>query len=258
MFRSIKSVLAHPLTRGLLLDDAKTTVLRFQIIQSKPFLRRIYDDWYTMIRSKIPEGKGLVLELGSGAGHFQRFVPDVIRSEVFLCPNVDLVTDARFLPFPSSFLKAIVMTDVFHHIPQVDVFLREAVRCLVPGGRIAMVEPWVSAWSRLIYGHFHHEPFRPGADSWEVPSSGPLSCANGALPWIVLVRDRERFISQFPELHVEEISPMMPFRYLASGGVSMRNLMPRGTYCIWRALENAVSPWVDRFGMFALICLRRK
>jgi len=258
MKRIIRSVLAHPLTKGLELDDPKTTELRLRIIQSKPFLQRIYDDWYRLIKSKIPGGSGLVLELGSGAGYFRKFLPDVIQSEVFVCQNVHLVSDARQLPFSNNSLKAIVMTDVFHHIPQVEIFLKEAVRCLQPAGRIVMVEPWVCAWSRFVYCHLHHEPFVPESTSWQIPTNGPLSGANGALPWIIFVRDREIFARQFPKLEVEEVSPMMPFRYLVSGGVSMRNLMPQAAWRIWQALEIAVTPWVDQLGMFALYSIRRK
>lgn len=255
---ALKSVLAHPLTKGLDLDDPKTTDLRLQIIQEKPFLRRIYDEWYGMIRARIPAGEGAVLELGSGAGYFRRFVPEVIQSEVFLCHNVQLVADARRLPFPEGALKAIVMTDVFHHIPDAEEFLREAVRCLRPGGRIVMVEPWVSGWSKLIYTRLHHEPFLPGAASWRIPPSGPLSGANGALPWIVFVRDRTRLAGTFPELQIDAIQPMMPFRYLISGGVSMRSLMPGALYDAWKGLESLLSPWSASLGMFTLIDVRRR
>jgi SAM-dependent methyltransferase len=255
---SLKSVLAHPLTKGLDLDDPQTTELRLQIIQTKPFLRRIYDDWYQMLRARLPAGEGLVLELGSGAGYFHQFVPEVIQSEVFFCRNVDLVADARHLPFPDCSLKAIVMTDVFHHIPNAEDFLREAVRCLRRAGRIVMLEPWVSPWSALIYKRLHHEPFLPDALKWETPPSGPLSGANGALPWIVFVRDRERLRRIFPELEIIEIQPMMPFRYLVSGGVSMRSLMPGMLYGVWKGLEALLSPWSSRLGMFTLIDVRRR
>jgi hypothetical protein len=120
-----------------------------------------------------------------------------------------------------------------------------------------MIEPWVCGWSRLIYGHFHHEAFLPEADSWEIPESGPLSGANGALPWIIFVRDRKVLDRKLPELEIEEISPMMPLRYLVSGGVSMRNLVPGVTYNFWRALETVVSRWNHRVGMFALFSVRR-
>jgi hypothetical protein len=120
-----------------------------------------------------------------------------------------------------------------------------------------MIEPWVSWWSSIVYRHLHHEPFLPDADSWNLPQTGPLSSANGALPWIVFVRDRDKLTQNFPQFAIEEITPMMPVRYLASGGISMRSLMPAFTYKTWQALEGAVSPWNDRLGMFALFCLTR-
>lgn len=257
MLSYLKSFLANPLTKGLELDDPRTTELRVQIIQSKPFLRRLYADWYRMIVEKIPAGDGRVLELGSGGGYFVEFSREVIQSEVFHCRNVDVVADARELPFGSSSLKAIAMTDVFHHIPQPEIFLREGVRCLLPGGRVVMIEPWVCAWSKLVYGHLHHEPFLPQAESWELSGTGPLSDANGALPWIIFVRDRQLFEKKFPGLVIEEIIPMMPWRYLVSGGVSMRNLMPGVTYNFWKGIESLVSPLNHYLGMFALISLRR-
>jgi SAM-dependent methyltransferase len=257
MIRFLNSILAHPLTKGLDIDDPRTTELRLEIIRRKPFLQKIYDDWYRMLRSRIPAGRGGVLELGSGAGYLYNFIPEVIRSEVFFCGKVDLIADARSLPIASVSLKSIVMTDVFHHIPDVGAFLREATRCLRPGGRIIMIEPWVTSWSRLIFSRFHHEPFLPNVESWEIPAKGPLSGANGALPWIVLIRDRNRLNTEFPKLRVEEIRPIMPFRYLVSGGISLRNLMPSVSYFAWEWLERALASWNHRLAMFALVDLIR-
>ena len=253
----LRSILAHPLTRGRSIDDPVTTDLRRSIITSKPFLRAIYEDWYQSILTRIPDSEGAVLELGSGAGFFQQFVPDVITSEVFECPGVQLVADARNLPFSAGDLRAIVMTDVLHHIPDAAAFFREATRCLRPGGAVIMVEPWVSPWSRLIYTHLHHEPFQPEVEQWDFPAKGPLSDANGALPWILFDRDRKRFEEQFPHLEIKEVRPMMPFRYLVSGGVSMRALMPGWTTPLWKTIERACEPQMKRLAMFSLISLRR-
>ena len=253
----LRSILAHPLTRGRSIDDPVTTDLRRSIITSKPFLRAIYEDWYESILTRIPDSEGAVLELGSGAGFFQQFVPDVITSEVFKCPGVQLVADARNLPFSAGDLRAIVMTDVLHHIPDAAAFFREATRCLRPGGAVIMVEPWVSSWSRLIYTHLHHEPFEPEVEQWDFPAKGPLSDANGALPWILFDRDRKRFEEEFPHLKIKEVRPMMPFRYLVSGGVSMRALMPGWTTPLWKTIERACEPQMKRLAMFSLISLRR-
>jgi len=95
---------------------------------------------------------------------------------------------------------------------------------------MVMIEPWVTSWSRLVYRHLHHEPFRPQATEWECPANGPLSGANGALPWMIFERDRDQFEREYLVWQVRLIKPLMPFRYLVSGGVSMRSLMPSWSF----------------------------
>ena len=251
---AIKSLLAHPLTRGADLDDPKTTALRRRIIESKPFLRRIYRDWYETLAADLPAGAGRVLELGSGAGFFREIVPDAICSEIFACPGIDVVLDGQRTPLADQSLRAIVMTDVFHHLPRAREFFREATRVVRPDGVIAMIEPWVGRWSKFVYRTLHHEPFRPDAKEWEFPSSGPLSGANGALPWIVFERDRAVFDREFPQWRIARVEPFMPLRYLLSGGVSMRSLMPGFMYKPVAAIEKLAG---RNAAMFAHIVLRR-
>jgi len=254
----LNASLAEPVSKGLDLNDPRLTDIRRSILKNKKFLKNIYIEWYQNLSNLIPPGPGLVLELGSGAGFLSDIVPQVIKSELFVSPETHLTINACALPFPVGSLKAIVMTDVFHHIPTVTFFFQEAARCLRPGGRIAMIEPWCTPWSRFVYGHFHHEPFLPDAPEWEFDTSGPLSGANGALPWIVFERDFARFNHEFPQFELETCQPTMPFRYLISGGMSMRSISPNWSYAAWKFLEQVLSPWDHYLGMFALIGLRRR
>ena len=254
----LRRLLAHPLTAGMRLDDPTTTELRKQIISSKPFLRAIYDEWYSILAAGLPPGEGPVLELGSGAGYCNRYIPDLITSEVFYCPTVQLGIDAQQMPFRDGSLRAIVFTGVMHHIPDVRRFLAEASRCLRGGGKVLMIEPWVTAWSRFVYKHFHHEPFCPEAKDWLFPSSGPLSGANIAVPWMVFVRDRHSFETEFPQLVIDQIRPFLPFRYLLSGGVGMRSLMPGFSHLLWARLERMLEPCMSSLGMYAFVSLRRR
>jgi len=253
----LRRLLAHPLTASLDLDDPTTTELRRQIIASKPFLKAIYVEWYSLLAASLPSGEGDVLELGSGAGFCSQFIPRLITSDVFACPGARMVIDAAHLPFTANSLRAIVMTNVLHHMPEVCQFFDEASRCLRPGGRILMIEPWVTSWSHFVYSRFHHEPFEPDAVNWSFPASGPLSGANGALPWIVFERDRTRFLQQFPQFTIEQVRPFLPFRYLVSGGVGLRSLMPGFTHAAWASLERALNSQMPRLGMFAFISLRK-
>ena len=56
---------------------------------------------------------------------------------------------------------------------------------------------------------------------------------------------------------VQSIQPIMPFRYLISGGVSLRSLVPGWSFGGWRALENGMRPWLHHWAMFAHITLTR-
>jgi SAM-dependent methyltransferase len=249
--------LAHPLTRGLDIDSPRTTRLRKQIVASKPFLQKVYREWYARIAAAVPPGTGRVLELGSGAGFLRDFIPDLITSDVFPVEGVDRVIDATELPFDDGALKAIVMTNVFHHFAQPRQFLDEATRCVRAGGRVVMLEPWNTRWARFIYTRLHHEPFDPAATDWGFEGDGPLSDANGALPWIVFGRDRERFLREYPDWRVRSVSETMPLRYLLSGGVSLRSLMPGWSFPLWKGIEACLWPVRRLLGMFALITLEK-
>jgi SAM-dependent methyltransferase len=250
--------LEHPLTRGLDLDDPRTTHLRRRILAEKRFLRRIYEEWYGAIAASLPPGEGPVLELGSGAGFLADFIPRLVRSEVFYIEGIDLVLDGLALPFRDGSLRGVAMTNVLHHLPRPLRFFAEAARAVRPGGVVTMIEPWVTPWSRWFYTRFHHEPFLPEAPEWEIPSGGPLSGANGALPWILFHRDRERFEREAPEWHVRSIEPLISFRYLVSGGMSLRSLTPAASYPLWRGLERALSPLSGQLAVFAHIVLERR
>ena len=122
---------------------------------------------------------------------------------------------------------------------------------------ITAIEPWNTPWSWFVYGYLHHEPFDPRAAYWQLETTGPLSSANGALPWIVSVRDADRLGRLFPELAVRSIGPIVPLGYLLSGGVSMRALVPDFSFAALRSLEQACPPLVHNAAMFAHINVRR-
>jgi len=49
----------------------------------------------------------------------------------------------------------------------------------------------------------------------------------------------------------------MPFRYLLSGGVSLRSLTPVWSFGFWQEIEEGQKPWMGKLAMFAKIVLQR-
>ncbi|MCW3078126.1 MAG: Methyltransferase type 11, partial [Bacteroidetes bacterium] len=142
------------------LDDPKATLAHREIILSKPYLKRLYLGWYKLFISKTKDIKGgRHLEIGSGGGFYKEVFPEVVTSDILDLPNVDKVFSAEEMPFGSNELASIVMLNVFHHIPKPYLFLKEAERTLIKGGKIIMIEPANSSLARFIYKRFHHEPF---------------------------------------------------------------------------------------------------
>ena len=254
----LRRLLAHPLTRGMDLDDPRTTEMRRLVIDGKPFLKRVYTEWCETILQALPALDGRVLEIGSGAGLLRRHIPRLITSDVQLIKGeVSLVLNAEALPFGDSALKAIAMVNVLHHLHRPRRFFSEAARCVKDGGALIMIEPWNTGWSRYVFGNLHHEPFDTHAADWESTAGGPLSGGNGALPWILFERDRERFEREYPQWTVRTITRGMPFRYLLSGGVALRSLQPGWMFPAWTALEGILKAWAPSLALFAFIVLDR-
>lgn len=242
------------------LDDKAATLLHAWILQDKGFLRKLYRDYYTILKKAVGTDEGdskKIVELGSGGGFIKEVIPAAITSDILELPSVDIVFSAMQMPFDDHSVDAFVMIDVLHHIPNARAFFAEAVRCLAPGGRLAMIEPANTPWSRFIYKNFHHEAFEPLA-GWEFESQGPLSTANGALPWIIFHRDREMFEKDFPQLKIRHLRPHTPFRYLCSGGFTLRQLTPSFSYGMVKGLEILLGPFNRWIGMFETIVLEKQ
>lgn len=235
------------------LSNTKITHEHREIILKKKFLKQLYLEWYNMFKSlvgRLPSGK--IIELGSGGGFIKDIIPEVITSDITKFPWTDETFSALDLPYEENEVSAILMIDTFHHIPDSKKFLSEADRVLKPGGKIIMVEPAKSKWGSFIYKNFHHEPFEENG-GWTIPDTGPLTGANGALPWIVFERDKEIFHSLFPDLKIKAIHYHTPLRYLLSGGVSFRGFLPSFSYPFFRLIDNLFSKMNSNFSMFFTI-----
>ena len=122
----------------------------------RPELQAVYQDWFGQLLRCV-DGLQPIVEMGSGPGFFKEYFPRLISTDFITSPWVDVACDAGSLPFRSGTAGAIVMVDVLHHLPKPLEFMAEAGRILQPGGRLAMIEPWITPLSFLLYRYFHHE-----------------------------------------------------------------------------------------------------
>src|SRR3989338_2223639 len=238
------------------LDSAESLYLHRRRIRDNNFLRRLYEDFYLEIKnSGLPAGT--VVELGSGPGFIKKIIPNTITSDVISGPDIDQTFSAAAMPFTSNSIGAFVMFNVFHHLKEPEQALREMERCLMPGGKIVMIERYNSVWGHFVYSHFHYEDFNPMA-GWKIEGDGRLSDANNAMPWIVFVRDQAVFSKKFPLLNIMCLRVHTPFRFIISGGLTKPQLLPAFLYPAVCWFEKIISPFNKQLGMFVTIELQKR
>lgn len=246
--------------KGADLDAPSTTLEHRRILMEKPFLRKLYEEWYRSFLDKAGTvgTSGILLEVGAGGGFLKEICPWAICSDILPLPHCDLTFSATCMPLRDRTVRGIFLINVLHHIPDTRAFFREVERVLIPNGVLFMVEPANTPMGRLIYTRLHHEPFAPERTEWEFESHGPLSCANGALPWMIFTRDKSVFEAEFPDLVVSSVVLHTPFRYLVSGGLSYRSPLPGWSFAGATALEKLFSPLYQKLSLFQTIQVQRR
>jgi SAM-dependent methyltransferase len=239
-------------------DDRSLALLNREILFQKGFLRKVYKTFYLDLMSHVPgHEQKTIVELGSGAGFIKQLYPNVQTSDVLDLPDLDMVFDATKMPFQDNSLDAILLINVLHHIKNIEQFFAETQRVLKKSGRIVMIEPANTLWSRFVYTRFHHEVFDPNA-GWQVEGTRPLLDGNDALAWIIFSRDKELFAEKFPFLKISKIYCHTPVSYLISGGFTLRQLLPSWMYGFVRATEQIFQFSSNITGMFQTVVLEKR
>jgi SAM-dependent methyltransferase len=253
------SCLKEPSLEGLNPGSPQFFAAQKALILGRPLLKRNYDGWYRRLledAQSAPAG-GVILELGSGGSYLKSLEPAIVTSDVV--PNVaDQVVDARRLPFADESLRALLLTHVFHHIPDVDAFFREAQRALIPGGVISMIEVAHTPFARFFFRHFHHEPYQDTRQEWSFAQHDSMLDSNQALAWIVFARDRARFERRYPALAIETLAFMPWLTYFVSGGVTARYLIPNLMNGLLVGADRLLQPLEPLFSLHWHICVRKK
>jgi len=264
MIRLVRNLLLEPGVRSHSVDSVHCSVAHREVLRRKPMLRHLFESFYHECRSMdlryFQDCPGAQLEIGSGASFLKEIYPDVITSDLKCLPFVDIVLRAEDIPFADRSLRAIYAINVFHHLLDPRAFFREILRVLHPCGGVVMIEPYYGWLARLLFKNLHEsEYFDPYVPSWEVSSHrGPSSNANQALSYVVFKRDLAQFEAEFPELELLVDRPHTHLRYLLSGGVNFRQIVPDAFTSFLRTSEELLGPFNRWFALQHTIVLRKK
>jgi SAM-dependent methyltransferase len=246
--------------------QAQEQLLRHRRVwEQKPILRRVYnDEFFDRLLSSQKPG-GLSLEVGAGPGFFKQLAPEVCSTDLIWCPWLDAIADAQQLPFRDASVTNVFGLDMLHHLAAPMNFLQEAARVLNPGGRLILVEPWITPFSYLIFRFLHQERCDLSGTPWlrNDRDAAPEKMAfdgNQAIPYLLFgPRHRSRTLNALPELKLVLAQPFCFFAYLLSGGFKTMNFLPTFLYPAVSKFERATLPlWRRVAALRVLLVLERK
>ncbi|MDQ6802105.1 MAG: class I SAM-dependent methyltransferase [Acidobacteriota bacterium] len=221
-----------------------------EVWRSKALLRDVYFQMYARVAAWIDTSiAGKIVEIGSGIGNFGEFQRDVVLTDQSIQPWLDLTCSAYRLPFREGTVSHIVMFDVFHHLSAPRAFFESARPALASGGRIILLEPYISLTSAVVYGVFHDEPIAWRAKIEDTPTTEYYAAQGNATR--LLLGDLD-WLPGWRVVHREAFSA---FGYLLSGGFSRPALYPRALLPTFNAIDRALSHFPRLFGARCLIVL---
>ena len=232
---------------------------RHQMVwQEKPVLRMLYGEWYREISGWLQPGR--TLEVGGGTGNLKEFAPSVVCTDIVSVPWLDVVVDAQQLPFTNGIFANIVLFDTLHHLENVRYFFDEALRVLQPGGRVIIMDPYISVCSWPVYQFLHPEPVDFSPDplvlSPTKPGRKPFD-ANQAIATILFERSSRRFHELYPNLKKLRHHRLAFFAYPLSGGFDHHSFMLAWMVRPVLAFERLLSVLSRYFAFRILVVLEK-
>ena len=226
--------------------------------KSSPALRAVYADIFADMRRQLAPGR--ILEVGSGIGMARDHFPGLVTSDIVATPFVDRAASAYAIPCEAW--GNIIATDTLHHLQEPLRFLASAAAALAPGGRIILAEPAGTAWGRIFYSWFHHEPCRPAVvqPPFQFAAAADGSFANMGIAHVLFGREKERVSAELQKhgLRIVSVRYRDLLAYPATGGFSHSAFLPAAWLRGLLAVERVMPQSVLRFLALRLIVVMEK
>lgn len=264
LWSALRGLLHDPRVRGVPPDAESLLGIHREVVRTKPLLRSAFTTFYedmTRLCDRHFTVPGVEIELGSGAGFFKELRPWLVTSDIRKGDGIDIELDAQDMALGSDTVRCIYAVNVFHHLQDPLAFFRELHRVLRKGGGCILIEPHGGPLSALVHRHLHSdEYFDPTVPDWRTETiGGPLSGANQAMAHVVFERDRARFEAQFTGMFeiVHRGYELNALRYLFSGGVNYRQLLPTFLHPLLIGIEKLGAPLARSWSLHQIIVLRK-
>lgn len=251
-----------PLLDDMDVDGENRLDLHLNMLKKKRMLREVFTEFHHLFREleeKFLIGEGLKVELGAGVSPMRDSYPEVLATDIVSAPQLDIVVNAEAMDFIDHSVKVVYGQNCFHHFPHPDRFFNELERVLVAGGGAILLEPYYGPFATFLYKRlFRTEGFDKTYPSWETPVTGPMNGANQALSYIVFVRDIDLYEKKYPTLKIVHQGTIRNYiKYLLSGGLNFRQILPDYFTGIVGLIEKLVSPFNKWFALHHVIVIKK-
>lgn len=259
----IINLLREPSTLDIDVDSLDRLSIHRRILKRKKLLRNVFRDFhhqFMKLDNKYFSGDGLKIELGSGIAPVRDTYPEVLATDMVYTSSLDQILDAQDMNLADNSVRAMFAQNCFHHFPDPKIFFSELNRVLKPGAGIVLIEPYYGPLASFVFKNlFKTEGFDKDFPSWKTPTSGPMNGANQALSYIVFIRDRKDFECSHPSLEIVHHECCRNYlKYLLSGGLNFRQLLPNFTEGIINIFQFFLSPFNKWLSLHHVIVIRKK
>ncbi|AEA70013.1 class I SAM-dependent methyltransferase [Pseudomonas brassicacearum] len=244
-------------------DGSERLELHGKVLERKRMLREVFVEFhhaFHRLADRYFKVEGLEVELGAGIAPMRNSYPEVLATDIVATEQLDMALNAEAMSLDDHSARVFYGQNCFHHFPHPDRFFTELERTLKVGGGAILIEPFHGPFAAFLYKRlFKSEGFDMHFPSWETPSTGPMNGANQALSYIVFVRDRQAFERKHPGLEIvhQEICGNY-LRYLISGGLNFRQLLPDALIPVLKVVEKLLYPLRRVLALHHIVVIRRK
>lgn len=116
----------------------------------------------------LPQAEGAILDVGCGAQPYRSLMPRAARYIGIDTADAKAhfgykVPDTRYFdgdrwPVEDASADLVLCTETLEHVPDPDSFLREAFRCLAPGGTLVLTVPFSARWHFIPHDYWRFTP----------------------------------------------------------------------------------------------------